>query len=236
MKHVSTLLSAICLCLMSSGALAQQKSFSIGLKAGGNLSFSKDLAAWPVRGEDKEVRPGYQAGIVANYNINPFFYLQSGVSFVSKGSIYKIVEAFGEQPSYNGIFKTSTNLSYLQIPLKFGVQKALENKSTLFADAGVYYAYGIGGTRTQKYVPGTHDGSDLPTYSDKSFSKKDGALKRQDYGLSFGAGLRCKNLVYSAELDLGLRNIARPVQLWDAPTHYGKYYNRTVALSVAYMF
>lgn len=138
------LLSAITgVCFISFYASAQQKKINVGIRAGGNLLFPREFIDLAIGKDNPKPRHGYQAGVLAQYNPNQLLYLQSGPSFINRGSKYlQSISYYVDNEVLTGTLKKTIQLSYLQIPLKAGAQKSINSHAWLFADAGIYYAYG----------------------------------------------------------------------------------------------
>ena len=78
-------LTLVALIAFSSTSLFAQSPVKFGIDAGVNLSNS----SLDDSGVDKKAKVGFQIGVVAEYEFAPDFFLQSGLSFTTKGSKYE---------------------------------------------------------------------------------------------------------------------------------------------------
>jgi hypothetical protein len=134
-----------------------------------------------------------------------YWKIMSGLEYIGKG--YK-TKAGGE--------KLVTHLNYLELPVYVAYAYPISS-GTLFAGAGPYFAYGIGGKIKSSFV------------SINSFGENGaGGYKRFDAGLGLIAGYKMNN-GFSVHIayDLGLANIAFSSQDFTAK-------NRSISLNVGY--
>ncbi len=80
---------------------------------------------------------GFHAGVNVLIPIAPEFYFQPGLLFSTKG-------ATNEDEVLGTTFTTTTNLSYIELPLNFVYRGALGNGFVLVG-FGPYAGYGVGG-------------------------------------------------------------------------------------------
>lgn len=212
---------------------AQQPSFQLGIKAGGNFS---SLAFTDNTIPGHRIKTGISLGLTTTYNVSRHFFLQSGLSLTTKGMKISSTDPIGfpEHTIYPGretILKSQQ--VYLQTPLYLGYLFPLSSTTQLFLSAGPYVAYGIGGKTqlTGDIVYG--DMIDYSTWAEKTFT--DRGLQRLDVGLGTGVGAKFGQTLVGLTYELGLRNIG-PTQLGYIPFYNTGYRNRNVVLSVDYRF
>jgi len=219
---------------------AQQNQFSFGIKAGANLSDAIQETNYVNAGKPT-AKVGYQIGATAEYSPRGTFYLSSGLSVSNKGAIFKGAERWigGSNPPVTS-WKKTTNQIYLQLPVAAGYNIHLCEQTSIKLNAGLYFAYGIGGkeivkTKTtpseamkdEKFVYDTFDENNNESYSPYN-------LDRKDYGATFGIGFRCKKFTIGLDYELGLLNIYK-VDKTELSTSAGTYKNRNLALTVGYV-
>jgi len=123
----------IILVLSASFAIAQEKSkMSFGIQGGVNLQNlnGKDFSGDKL---ENDLLTGFHGGVNVMIPIAPEFYFQPGLMYSKKGA-----------KSTYGSIKSTTNLSYIEMPLNLVYKAALGNGSFMLG-FGPYVAYGIGG-------------------------------------------------------------------------------------------
>jgi hypothetical protein len=152
----------------------------------------------------------FQAGIIGDLYVAPFFSIQPGLIFTGKGS-----KTESGSTSDQNYYRSTTNPYYLEVPVNF-IFKTPTGPVKFFAGAGPYLAIGIAG---KNKVDGKFLGSsfhsedkiewsnDDPTTLDYEEGAGYGIMKRFDYGLNGTAGIETKGLVLSANYGLGLAKI-----------------------------
>jgi hypothetical protein len=154
---------------------AQEIKF--GVIAGLNLSsFSGDDI-------DTKFKPGFQAGVIADYALTESFSIAPELLFAQRGA--KADEGDG-----------SMTLNYLQLPINATYKSALSDDSKLLIFAGPYVGYGLSGT--EKY-----DGDS----EDLKFGSGDDKLNPLDFGLNIGVGYQFGKIYAKAQYNLGLTSI-----------------------------
>ena len=159
---------------------AQAQEMTYGVRAGFNLT-----NMWGGDGLDTKMKPGFQIGIVADYDIMEDFAFQMGLLFATQG--FK-TEADEDD------FSLTTNLNYLQIPMNAQYKLDLGG-AKLLLQAGPYLGYGLGGKMTGKV--GSKSVSENIKFGDDGFNAF-------DFGLGFGAGLQFNNVQVGLGYNLGL--------------------------------
>lgn len=235
---IKTCLVAVAL-MIGTSAYAQLP-VQFGVNAGMNLSnLGGDDA------DDSDAKIGFQVGFTVEYNITPELFLQSGLSFTTKGAkdetklshdevdaIYYYLE--GEHlPSgieASGKVKETVNAMYLQLPIRIGYRIPVTDAFKVNINAGPYLAYGIGGKiKDEATITLRAAGETVSSTDDEKYdSFDDGRLKRFDFGLGFGVGAEFGKIGVNLGYELGLTNIS------DAPS--GDLKNRNAFLTVGYKF
>lgn len=225
MKH-KLLLFVIFFPLLSLNLSAQKSPFTFGVKAGMNLS----SATINNREADAKLKPGYQVGVTVDFEVYKSLYLQSALSFTTKGSKIddllagKLIGGSGkpnETHTYNQL--------YLQVPIHVAYKVNVGENNNIIFSFGPYFAYGIGGKSKRKLNDSAVFGDGSNQYKFDTFGDDEGeALKKFDVGLSFGVGTEFNKIVVGAGYELGLKNIAK--------YEHDKYKNYNIAVLVGYKF
>lgn len=236
MKHISLSLLLLLIFILPSAGLAQQSSFDFTLRAGLNLSYlSFDNDEIP----DKRIKPGLNLGLAANYHTSENLFLQTAVTFATKGTRIKgdVPLGFPEGVVVNGRTETPTLTSrqmYVQVPLHVGYKIPLTPEKKLTIQAGPYAAYGVAGkTRLEADVL-YGDYIDNTPVEANTFGGR--GLQKLDYGAGAGIGLDLGATIISLNYELGLRNIA-PTGITYMPFYHDtSYKNRNLCLQVDFRF
>ncbi len=186
---------------------------NFGVKAGFNMAtLSGDNT------DDAELMPGYQVGLVTNFNMGDAFTIQPGLILAGKGSNFS-TEMMGET------FDQSISLNYLEIPIN-----AVYNVSDFQIFAGPYLGFGLFGK--VKFDADELDDSDIEFTSDVDEETEDVPVNSLDYGLNIGAGYMInESIQIQAGYGLGLGNI-NPKYNGEDPEDNTT--NSVIQLSVAY--
>ena len=210
---------------------AQNATFEFGLKGGLNLS---SLSLNNDNLPNHNVKTGVNVGFTANYNFSKKLFLQSGISFTTKGTKIE-----GEAPlgfdyrilsSGREAFMKS-NQRYLQAPVYLGYKIDLMPGAKLVLNAGPYFAYGIGGKTqlTGDIIYG--DMIDYSTIEEKTFDSR--GLKRFDFGVGTGIGVEFGRTILGLNYELGLKDIG-PTGDPYFPFYRNSYKNRNGSLTLEY--
>ena len=178
--------------ISSSVALAQSSrksgpNIGFGLLGGINLQNLTGKDFWGDKLENKLVL-GFHGGVNANIPLTLDFYLQPGLIFTVKGA-RNIIEMISDE------IKTTTRLSYLELPLNLLYRPKLGDGNLLFG-FGPYVAYGIFGNEK------TTEGS-LTDKQDVRFKNSVGASDPTTYAYyrALDAGA---NIFFGYEIPSGL--------------------------------
>lgn len=217
---------------------AQSKSVTFGIRAGVNFSKSSttvDDISYGLNGKD--AKTGIQLGMTADFQISESFYFQSGLSFTTKGVVFKDEDSGigGIDPNTRRYRDSKVNLLYLQLPIMGAYKAKVSSNTKLVVFAGPYFAYGVGGkikfdssfSSSGGYLP---DNEDLNSFGERK-------LKRFDLGLGSGIGLEYKNYCLSLGYEWGLSNINRDSYDSDIVILFHREYkNRNASLTLGYKF
>jgi len=159
-----------------------QAQFNFGVRAGVGLTNVYQREDGEMKGLDW--KPGFHLGIVSEYALLDYLFLQPGISFSQQGMKSKM-----------SISKYSANftwdLNYIQIPINIQYR----NKSNkVYLQAGPYLGYGISGKLKIKAVSGgtSESASEKIDFGGKGTTVHD--FNAFDFGLGVGSGFRFGNL------------------------------------------
>lgn len=166
-------------------------------------------------GVTTSARHGYMFGVIDQIRLTRSlpFYLETGLSFVSKG--YEI----------NGFDDSQTSLNYLRIPLGVTYRIALGKSVTIQPNVGLYYSYGISGKLH-------HDSGTYDVFSD-------GVMSRSDFGYNLGAGITYCNFYLGIIYETGLTDIAKHDIIYPEYSDmlgYRNLKNKSIIISLGYNF
>lgn len=172
-------------------------------------------------------RLGMNFGVYLNVPLVSGLFFQPGVLYSGKG--YKMSETetnSGITSAYQETFSTN----YIEVPLNLGYEYKLGKAGTVFATAGPYLGYGIGGKiKNEVTIEGVS--ATIPNNGISAFGKSaDGAiLKPLDFGLNFSLGYKLPFGLYARfQYGLGLSNIANAANVSSK--------NKCMSVGVGYAF
>jgi hypothetical protein len=205
MKKKVFLLTSLC-ALFFVDSMHAQKS-SVILRGGINLA---NVSVNDNGGIDNaKMLTSFQAGIIGDFNITPYFAIQPGLLFTGKGTKTQS----GNEGDLNW-YRATSNPYYLEIPLNLVFKTPGSVK--FFAGAGPYLGIGIAGkNKTQGAVLGADFSSensiefsnDDPTTLNEEEGAGFGIMKRVDYGFNGLIGVEVGSMVLSANYGLGLAKL-----------------------------
>ncbi len=161
--------------------------------------------------EKNNIHPTFNVGLLGRFGLSKEIDLESGLLFSGKGS--KADTYFNGGNDY---VKSVFNPYYLEVPLNLVFSIPMNKKSTeLFFNAGPYMAIGIAGKSKVETKIGpliSSSSENIQFSNDNPFtSEQDDAaynkLKRFDYGLNFGGGIRLSSVILKANYGFGLAKI-----------------------------
>jgi hypothetical protein len=183
--------------IMTADTFAQ----AFSLKAGLNLSKMHVHDHGITYSTDFALKPGFHAGIMYNFEFSKALSTETGIILSTKGYKNSIIL------DLNGAKSSSTqtlNLFYLLIPYTAKVYIG-KGSTKIFGMLGPYLGMGISGTsRIEQNMDGN-----LSSYHTKiKWGTKNGDdLRRLDFGITMGAGIKIKSVELGLSYDYGLSNI-----------------------------
>ena len=151
-------------------------------------------------------RIGYNVGVVIDADCSDYFFIESGLSLLSKGS-----------QTSNGNAKITLN--YLELPILLGFKTNITDNIRWYVNAGPYLACGIFGKSSVDIGYGYESTTNV--WEDGDFG-----FKRFDAGLTFGTGFLFHQVRVGVAYDLGLVNVISG----------GNIKNRSCQISLGYNF
>lgn len=184
---------------------------SLGVKGGINMSnfYGDEL-------DTKNVKVGFNIGLLADYEFTYNSAIQTGLFFTSKGSKY--TTSLG---SISG--EISSNPMYLQLPIHYAYKLDVTPGTRIVFHGGPYAAFGVGG---KWKVSGSY--RDNTAAKDGSLFGSNALLKRFDAGLGLGVGAEFGVILVDLGWDMGLVNISE--------SNKGDLKNQNAYVSVGYKF
>ena len=235
--------AVICAIVLSTNILSAQ--FKIGARAG--FSLTNANYNFPSGDEelenllDPKMKPGFQVGVVGDYELNTAFSVQSGILFATQG--WKIDADY--ERSEGGFYskdqiKGKTNLNYFQVPI-LAIYKLDLSGAKLLLQTGPYFGYGLGGKSN-------NESSILRKYNDEviidektSLDNKikmgsgEDQVKAFDFGLNFGTGVQFGNIQTTLSYSIGLVNLYNKSTL-DIMDEDISMKNKGFSLTITYLF
>lgn len=206
---------SIVILLLSFGIESFAQNF--GIKAGLNLSEIRLSNPYENYNDYLKMNPGFHIGPTVEFPITESFSIESGLLLSTKGRKVIIKESMD-----NFEYKEKLNMFYLDIPLT--AKAALDIGSfKIYGTFGPYIGMGLGGK--SKFT------IDDETSSESVKFGSDG-LKRLDYGLTAGGGIKFNDIQIGIIYGLGLANISNTANFFQG----SKQYNRVLGISTGYNF
>ncbi len=224
-KRCYILVAAAVMALFALPGSAQLLTF--GMEAGGTISHS--TAKFDDGRKAKGVG-GYTVGVTVEAEIFEKTWLQTGLTFLTKGDRYEVK---GLDVEGSAVVKRNDEDTfrpmYVYFPFKVAYKFDLSPRARFFVSGGAFLAQGIGG---QYESQRTYNDSrwENGTINRNVFSAD--ALKRFDCGLSAGAGFELGKLVLRVGYDWSLINIAKDREVLNA----GDFKNRSIAIALGLKF
>jgi hypothetical protein len=145
--------------------------------------------------EDTKLNPGFNVGPIIEFPLKNIFSLETGILFTSKG-----FKQSGYSPSF-GNYLNKINIFYSEVPVLLKAYYPI-GKTKIFGMAGGYAASGL-------YGYFIRDGNVNSVRQHSKVNIQWGSrMKRLDYGLKFGVGLKIRDCQFGAAYELGLYDIA----------------------------
>lgn len=186
----------------------------------GGLNLSQMPTKWDGKVTDKnsELKSGYHIGPVIDFHINNLFSCETGMLYTTKGLRETSSQTINSTRSLMKI-----NITYVEIPFSLKASFPFRN-ITFFGSSGGYIASGLfGHVLSMEDINGTNSSWEKINWGDKG-----DALKRLDYGLIFGIGMKIKAIQLGICHEMGMSDlvIADPAS--------SRTYNKTFELYVSY--
>lgn len=159
--------------------------------------------------EDNNTLTTFNAGVMGRFGLSKVIDLESGILFTGRGSRAK--STFNGGADY--VISTFRPM-YIEVPLNLVAQVPLGSSAISF-NAGPYIAIGVAGksklqtkigplvSESERDIKFSNDDPFTSQQEDAAYDK----LKRFDYGLNLGAGIKVSRLMLKANYGFGLAKI-----------------------------
>jgi Outer membrane protein beta-barrel domain len=182
--------------------------------------------------EKNNMLASFNAGIIGRFDLGKIVDLETGVLFTGRGAKAETYFNGG-----NDYVKSTFNPLYIEVPLNLVVTAPISKNNGVFFNAGPYIAIGVGGkskTNSKLGLITSSSTSSIKFSNDDPFtSQQDDAaynkLKRFDYGINVGAGIKLEHLILKVNYGIGLAKI-NSTESNNSANDKNKY--RTLSLSV----
>jgi hypothetical protein len=159
--------------------------------------------------EDNKMLTSLNAGIMVGFEFSKLVDIETGLLFTGRGSKAETVFSNGDY------VKAKFNPYYIELPLNLVVNFPIDSKTKFFMHAGPYAAAGVGGKSSLEVKVGpllTTSETDIEYAGEAPFtSNEDDAaynkLKRMDFGLNLGGGVKLNKIIVKVNYGLGLTKI-----------------------------
>lgn len=157
-----------------------------------NVPSIKDVSIDEIN--NQKVLIGYRAAATVDVNLLDFIYVNSGLSFVQRGSAYKDGESN----------KIRNKMHYLQIPVNVGFKFMLSPNVGAAIQAGPYFGMALAGKSTKTGIEGAKETFDI--FKEGVAGLKNSEASRFDVGLGAQAILSLGSIYGAIGADFGLLN------------------------------
>lgn len=196
---ISLKILAIAVILLISGNMKAQffvekeKSVTFQIRGGMNLT---NVSAWKndYGFKSGKVRIGYNFGAIADITLGNDVYLQTGLSFTTKGAKVKNLS------TTDGNMEAKMEAMYIQLPVYFAYKFHFPGNSNLGFAMGPYVAYGVAGKTTLTSI------SNMESNKNNSFGNE-GLWNRPDVGLGIELQAELPRFVFIIGSDTGFTKI-----------------------------
>jgi len=210
--------------LISTSSIHLNAQLSIAPEIGVNFAKTTYDAVGFTSDFDLKRRIGFRAGALVHLPVYKGFYVEPGLFFSMKGFREDFVETVSGVPV---AYKASFNINYLEIPLNLGFRCRLGKAGALFASAGPYLSYALGGNRTAKITVMGNMVEELN--DDMPFGDGVYDVEPVDIGFNFSIGYKSPiGLYIRGQYGLGLGNLSND--------SYFSVKNRVMSVSMGYAF
>jgi hypothetical protein len=203
---------------------------TFGVKAGVNFSNmlikkSEFFTPYDANVPDPKMKTGFHIGAVVEYPVFNLFSIESGLSLSTLGAKLTHETTIGGSTL---VTKAKHCLYYLSIPLSAKVPFSIKGFD-FYGSVGGYAGLGLIGNAD---TVSTYNDTKETIKGKIAWGSEQGVdyLKRLDYGLTFGAGMKLNSLQFGLSYNLGMANISTDSEIGSIAK------NRVLAISVTYMF
>ena len=201
------------LSILFTGATFAQ-SPEIGITAGLNVSNTTLF-------KDNSFKPGFQAGVVADFSIAKNFSILPEFLFSQRGFKNKNVQLVDSQGNWTGETLTNT-YNYLQLPINAAYKFDVGNDAKVIVFAGPYFGYAVS-------AKGNSWNIDIGS---------NGSLNRFDFGMNVGVGYQYEKIFVKLQYNQGLINVQNPNIIIDEQNsnNASSMRNMNIAVTAGYFF
>lgn len=173
--------------LLFSIVFVSQAQMKSGIKVGYGVADARGMG-------DTDGKTSFKIGVSSDIYLSKFFGLRPALYISNKGYEKAVVGA---------TLKTSAN--YLELPVCFALKLPLTKNIRVSANAGPYFAYGIGG---KTKIKGIEVNEKWKTFEGKTIDDIEyAAVERFDWGGTFAFSIGLFAINIGINYDLGLKNI-----------------------------
>lgn len=166
------------------------KKFRFGPTAGLNISTMN--LDW-----DHSSRVGFNVGAICEYNFTNNWYVGSGLKFTQKGVRWNNIINNIDNPNLK------STPGYLEIPVNIGGRYSFNDKFSIFAEVGPYFAFGVCGKYKIEGGSCNYFGDEGEDFMEL-LTGTEVRAKRFDFGLGFAAGVEYAKFQLRVGYELGL--------------------------------
>lgn len=193
-----------------------ERPVTFGVRVGGNVSntSTNEMSLMPAFGMySPKWKGGVTAGVVADLNIREYISIQPGFFYSSAAHGFKRMSIGPDEVGTEFVTVTSSNslAHWLQVPILASFKVECGPHIKLFAEAGPYFAWGIGGSEkysTKRYtgVPGTPGNIEHK----RDYFGAGGVSSTFDWGFKMGVGVSFGRFQLAAHYLAGCRDVVKP--------------------------
>lgn len=181
---------------------SQVSAQSFGLKLGFNSS-NINIEEQGLLSINPKANMGFHIGFTTDLALTDILSVETDLLFSTKGYSIKVNEDIVGGDKYN--FKLKSSPAYLELPIALKAGLPIASDARIFAKAGAYFAYGIGGSNSMKVTDGDNTISETSKIVWGS-SEDDADIKPFDAGVQFGGGVEIGKMQLSLAYQMGLIN------------------------------
>ena len=189
----------------------------ISIRGGFNLSQMPTKWEGKVTNKNSELKLGYHFGPVFDLKMNKLFSLETGLLYSTKG----LRETNKETNGTKSLSKI--NIAYIDLPITLKTSFTFHN-ITISGDVGGYIAHGL----FARYFSSENTDGTNNSWQKIAWGNTGEAIKRLDYGIILGIGVKIKAL----QLGLCLENGVADLVTGDPSSN--RTFNKTYDIYIAY--